>query len=61
MKKKLNLKSLEIKSFVTSLDSNSSNALRGGAKTVLGMNCGTGANCPISGIRECIPTEDCIG
>lgn len=61
MKKKLNLKNIEVQSFVTSLENKEQNALRGGAKTVLGMNCGTGANCPISGIRECIPTRDCIG
>lgn len=60
MKKKLNLKNIEVKSFVTSLESAEQNALRGGAKTVLNACGGTGANCPISGIRACIPTEDCF-
>tara|TARA_Y100000814_G_C12049059_1_gene305462 strand:- start:50 stop:229 length:180 start_codon:yes stop_codon:yes gene_type:complete len=59
MKKKLNLKNLEVKSFVTSLASKDQDVLRGGAKTIDNI-CGTGANCPISGIRACIPTEDCF-
>ncbi|MGB0165931.1 MAG: pinensin family lanthipeptide [Luteibaculum sp.] len=54
MKKKLNLKELEVKSFVTSVQEQDSKSLIGGAKTVLNI-CETGANCPISGIRECVP------
>ncbi len=51
--KKASLTNLKVTSFITEKEAAN---LKGGIQTAGGNLCQTGANCPISGIVNCLPT-----